>query len=75
MQTNMRFGLSICQSGSYALCHEPLPPDLRRPKSLARRSGRLSRWVSALPTLLLTIKRHLHIPRHAKHHWQIPLRR
>jgi|tagenome__1003787_1003787.scaffolds.fasta_scaffold20812231_2 hypothetical protein len=21
---------------SYALCHEPLPPDLRRPKSLAR---------------------------------------
>jgi hypothetical protein len=24
--------------------------------------------------LLLTIKRHLHILRHAKHHWQIPLR-
>src|SRR6267142_3536821 len=30
--------------------------------------------LSALPTLLLTIKRHLHILRHAKHHWQIPLR-
>ena len=31
-------------------------------------------WRTALPTLLLTIKRHLHILRHAKHHWQIPLR-
>jgi len=34
----------------------------------------LYRTVSALPTLLLTIKRHQHILRHAKHHWQIPLR-
>ena len=30
IQANMHFGLSIFQPGSYALCHEPLPPDLRR---------------------------------------------
>src|SRR6476660_8807823 len=32
IQANMRFGLSIFQPGSYALCHEPLPPDLRPPE-------------------------------------------
>jgi hypothetical protein len=26
IHANMRFGLSIFQPGSYALCHEPLPP-------------------------------------------------
>ena len=26
IQTNMRFGLSVFQPGTYALCREPLPP-------------------------------------------------
>ena len=32
IQMNMRFGLSVFQPGTYALCHEPLPPGLRRPE-------------------------------------------
>src|SRR6266700_3416795 len=52
----------------------PCAIKLARGRRCNNYEAHLYRTVSALPTLLLTIKRHLHILRHAKHHWQIPLR-
>jgi hypothetical protein len=39
IQTNMRFGLSIFQPGTYAHCHEPFRPTFAGPSKRWRSGG------------------------------------